>query len=363
MAKSNQYVVILCGGSGPRLWPLSHAGHPKQFLKILGKKTLLEQTLSRFQKFCPTKNIFIVSNQKYQTKIDKLLGKKIPSQNFIYEPEKKNTTMAILLALAHIQKLDPNAVVTTTPADHYIKKITSFKKNIADSQKSAQNHHRIITIGIKPTFANTSYGYIVPRQKNQPLSNVSLFIEKPDKQTAQNLIKKGALWNSGIYTFTLTDMINEIEKLQPEYFDLYQQLINSPEIDNKIIKKVYSKSLDLPIDRSVSEKSDKIYLILATFDWSDVGEWKSIHQRSNQDLDNNAAINPNTNYLAHNSKNCLINSSKNKLIGLVGVNNLAIIDTDDGLLICNLDDSYHVRDLITKMVKDKKYKSFFLKKS
>jgi len=362
MAKSNQYVVILCGGSGPRLWPLSHAGNPKQFLKILGKKTLLEQTFSRCQKFCPGKNIFIVSNQKYQPKIDKILGKKLPPQNFIYEPSKKNTTMAILLSLAHIQKIDPQAVVTTTPADHYIKKIINFKKNISDSQKLAQDHHRLITIGIKPTFANTSYGYIIPRQKNQPFSNVSLFIEKPDKETTQNLIKKGALWNSGIYTFTLTDMINEIEKLQPEYFKLYQQLINS-DLKPKIVTKIYSKSPDLPIDRSVSEKSDKIYVIPATFDWSDIGEWKSIHQRSDKDLDNNAVLNPDTNYLTYNSTNCLINGPKNKLIGLVGVNNLAIIDTNDGLLICHLDNSYHVRDLISKMVKNKKYKSFFLKKS
>ena len=361
MAKSNQYVVILCGGSGPRLWPLSHAGHPKQFLKILGKKTLLEQTFSRCQKFCPGKNIFIVSNQKYQAKIDKILGKKLPPQNFIYEPEKKNTTMAILLALAHIQKLNPDAVVTTTPADHYIKKIISFRKDIANSQKLAQNHHRIITIGIKPAFANTSYGYILPRQKNQPLSNVSLFVEKPDKDTAQNLIKKGALWNSGIYTFTLTDIVNEVEKLQPEYFRLYQQLVNS-QLDKKTIAKVYAKSPDLAIDRAVSEKSDQIYVIPASFDWSDIGEWKSIHQRSDKDSDNNAVLNSQTNYLAHNSTNCLINGSKNKLIGLVGVSNLAVIDTDDGLLICHLDDSYHVRDLIGKMVKNKKYKSFFLKK-
>ncbi len=359
---SNHYIVILCGGTGPRLWPLSYASQPKQFLPLFSSKTILEQTLSRAQKICPSKNIFILSNQRYQSKLEKLIGKRIPSSNFIYEPDKKNTTMAIVLALAYIQKINPDAVITTTPADHYIKKKISFKKTINQSVNLAQRHHKILTIGIKPSFPNIAYGYIIPQQKNKPVSNVSLFIEKPDRETAQNLIKKGAFWNSGIYTFTLADMVSEIEKLQPQYFSLYQKLTTLKNFEAKELTAIYKQSPDLPIDRSISEKSDRMFVIPATFDWSDIGEWKSIHQKSPSDKEGNSIINRQTEYLSFDSQNCLVNGPKGKLIGLVGVNNLAIIDTPDGLLICNLDQSYHVRDLVSLMVKNKKYKQYFLKK-
>lgn len=358
---SNHFIVILCGGTGPRLWPLSRANQPKQFLRLLSSKTLLEQTFYRSKKIVPSKNIFIVSNQRYQEKIEKLLAKQLPSSNFIYEPGKKNTATAILLAISHIQKINPQAVITTTPADHFIPKIIPFKKTIIHAAALACGHHQILTIGIKPTFANTSYGYIVPQIKNQHFSHVSLFIEKPDKETGQNLIKKGAFWNSGIYTFTIEDMLSEFEKLQPEYFTLYQQFLTALSSPKKLIS-IYKKSPELPIDRAISEKSDKMSVIPANFDWSDVGEWRAIKSKSPQDKDGNSIIDQQTEYLTYNSKNCLINGVKGKIITLVNIDNLAVIDTPDGLLICPLDQSHHVRDLVTLMVKNKKYKNYFLKK-
>lgn len=361
-ATSNHFIVILCGGTGPRLWPLSSANQPKQFLPILSPKTLLEQSFYRAKKIVPSKNIFIVSNQRYQTKIEKLLSRQIPQSNFIYEPSKKNTATAILLAISHIQKINPNAIITTTPSDHFIPQLTAFKKTILKTAALASGHHQILTIGIKPTFPNISYGYIIPQIKNQFFSHVNLFIEKPDKETAQTLIKKGALWNSGIYTFTIEDIISEFQKLQPEYFNIYQQFISSDLSNPKKITSIYKKSPELPIDRAISEKSDRISVIPAKFDWSDVGEWRAIKLKSPQDKDGHSPINPQTEYLSYNSKNCLIQGQKGKLIGLVGIDNLAIIDTPNGLLICSLDQSYQVRDLVSAMVKNKKYKKYFLKK-
>jgi len=359
---SNHFIVILCGGTGPRLWPLSSANQPKQFLQILSPKTLLEQTIYRAKKIVPTKNVFIVSNNRYKTKIENIVKHQIPQDNFIYEPSKKNTTTAILLAISHIQKINPQAIITTTPSDHFIPKINPFKKTLKTAAALACGHHHILTIGIKPSFPNTSYGYIVPQVKNKNFSRVNLFIEKPDKETAQNLIKKGAFWNSGIYTFTINDMISEFEKLQPEYFSIYQQFLSSDLNNPNRIISIYKKSPELPIDRSISEKSDKMSVIPANFDWSDVGEWRAIKTKSPSDKEGHSLINPQTEYLSYNSKNCLLNGTKGRLIGLVGVENLAIIDTPDGLLVCSLDQSQHVRDLITLMVKHKKYKNYFLKK-
>ncbi|MFA6361704.1 MAG: sugar phosphate nucleotidyltransferase, partial [Candidatus Shapirobacteria bacterium] len=218
-------------------------------------------------------------------------------------------------------------------------------------------HDCIITIGIKPTFPNPSFGYILPQQKNENYSRISLFIEKPDRETAEKLIRKNCFWNSGIYTFTLSGILSEFKKLQPEYFTIFEKLKNKGDLEN-----IYKNAPNLAIDRAISEKSNNILVIPASFDWSDVGEWKSIRQNLEQDIDGHAVIDNETNFLSFNSKNCLINSPKNKLVGLIGINNLAIIDTPDSLLICNLDQSASVRDLVSLIVKKKKYKQYFLKK-
>lgn len=355
----NHYFVILCGGTGPRLWPLSRANYPKQFLNLFGKKTLLEQTFDRAKRICPSKNIFIVSNQKYQEQLEKLLKNKIPSSNFIYEPAKKNTAMAIVLTLSHIYQLDPNAIITTSAADQYIQKTLKFKRTINKASVLAKKHNSIVTVGIKPTWPNPSFGYIVPQQKSHNYATVSFFIEKPDKDTAEKLIKKGSFWNSDLHTFNIRTMLEEFKKIQPEYFEFFEKLITNP--GNKEIESIYNKSQNLNINQAISEKSKNMMVIPADFDWSDVGEWKSIYNNLNHDLDGHATINNQSEFISLKSKNCLLKTSDNKMIGLVGVNNLAVIDTPDSLLICNLDQSAEVRNLVSQIVKKKKFKKYFLK--
>lgn len=359
----NHYIVILCGGTGPRLWPLSRAYHPKQFLNLFGKKNLLEQTISRAQKIVSSKNIFIISNSRYNPVLEKYVSKKIPRQNIIYEPAKKNTAMAILLATCLIKKTDPKATVSTLPADHYVKKTLRFAQTINFAATIANRHQQIITIGVPPTFPNPSFGYIIPQKKKQQLSQVNLFIEKPDIDTAQTLIKKGAFWNSGIYTFSVETMINEFQKLQPEFKPIIEQLLLSN--SNKTINKAYKLAPNIPIDKAISEKTKNIMVTPIKSDWSDVGEWKSIYQHLSHDKSGISKLGKNTQFLQVNSKNCLVSASKNKLIGLVDVNNLAIIDTPDGLLICNIahDGSSRVKEIVRQMVKNKKYQKYFLKKS
>ena len=359
----NHYIVILCGGTGPRLWPLSRAYHPKQFLSLFGKKSLLEQTVNRAQKIVPSKRIFIISNYRYQSKLEKYINKKIPQENLIYEPAKKNTAMAILLATCLIKNNDPDAVITTMPSDHYIQQIVRFKNTIKKAASIAYKRKQVVTIGIKPTFSNPSFGYIIPQKKDQIVSQVNLFIEKPDADTAQILIKKGAFWNSGIYTFSVSTLINEFQTLQPEFKPIIDKLLQSKNI-SKTINDVYKTAPDIAIDRAISEKSHNMSVIPMRSDWSDVGEWKSIYQKLIKDKLGIAKINPDSQYLQTNSKNCLVSVDKNKLVGLVDVENLAIIDTPDGLLICNMahDGSAKVRDIVNQIVKNKKYNQFFLKK-
>lgn len=361
MAESltKHYIFVLCGGTGPRLWPLSRKNNPKQFLHLLDKKTILEQTIKRAQRVVEAQNIYIVSTNNYLDKIIKIAKDFNLTKNIIIEPEKKNTALAILYATTKIKQTDPNAVISTLPSDHYIKNIARFKQTLTKAKRIAQLTDTIVTIGIKPTKPDSSYGYIHPDKKIDDYYHVSKFIEKPDIKKAQKLIAQNSYWNSGIYTFSVSTILSEFEKLQPEYFKIFKNLEQNLNYPQKI-KQIYKLSPNLSIDKAISEKSLKMTMVPATFDWSDIGEWETIFLNSIKRKDNNATINSKTQFLSINTQNCLISGLEKKLIGLVGVNNLAIIDTPDALLVCNLDSSFNVRDLVSLMVKNKKYKTYFL---
>lgn len=349
MAEASKHViVILCGGTGPRLWPLSRATKPKQFLRIFGNKSLLQETYQRAKKIVPASRIFIVSNQRYRSEIKKHLPT-LPNQNLILEPAKKNTAMALIYSTIIIQKRFPRCVITSLPSDHYISSLTNFVSDIKKAAKYASEKSKIVTIGIEPTSPNPAYGYIL-----SPIG----FTEKPAPDIAEKLIKKGAMWNSGIYTFTPELLQSEIGRYQKEYSRLWDKLVTDP----KAISKIYQLSPELSIDIAVSEKTKEMYSILASFGWSDVGEWKTIYEHA-PSKNSFAIINPKTNFIQYDSEKCLVSGDQKKIIGLVGVSNLAIIDTPDALLVCNIayNDSYHVRDLVSQIVSNKKNSKYFLK--
>ncbi len=360
MSSINHYIFILCGGTGPRLWPLSRRSNPKQFLSLFDKKSILEQTIQRSQRITDTKNIYIVSNEIYKDKIIKIAQDFKLTKNIIIEPEKKNTAMAILYATIKIKQIDPNAIISTFPSDHYIKNIVQLKQTLNKATTVANLTDSIVTIGIKPTNPQTSFGYIQPDKKTDDYYTVHKFIEKPNSKKAQKLIDNNAFWNSGIYTFSISTLISEFEKLQPEYFKIAIDLEKNLDYPKKIIQ-TYKNAPNLSIDRAISEKTSNMAMIPATFDWSDIGEWKSIYYNLSKKNDDIVSLNK-AEYVQVNSKKCLIHTSKNKLIGLVGVNNLAIIDTPDCLLICNIahNDSYHVKDIVSQIVKKEKLKKYFL---
>jgi mannose-1-phosphate guanylyltransferase len=279
MAESSikHYIFVLCGGTGPRLWPLSRKNNPKQFLSLFDKKSILEQTIKRSQRVVNTQNIYIVSGKNYFDKIIKIAKDFNLTKNIIIEPERKNTALAILYATTRIKQMDPNAIISTLPSDHYIKNIARFKQTLNKAKTIAQLTDTIVTIGIKPTGPNPSYGYISTKEKIDDYYKVSKFIEKPKPEKAQKLIENNAHWNSGIYTFSVKTLISEFEKLQPEYFEIFKNLEKNLDYPKKI-EQIYKQSPNLPIDRAISEKSSKMTMVQATFDWSDIGEWKAIYK-------------------------------------------------------------------------------------
>lgn len=292
--------------------------------------------------------------------LKKAAGKIVPPKNIIAEPQKKNTAMALLYGSAIVHQKNPEAVISAVPSDHFIKDLRSFKDDIRQAATVAAKQDKIVTIGIRPTYANPGFGYILPSTKSNGHYEVIKFIEKPTAVDAGILIRKDALWNSGIYTFTAARLFTEFSRHQKKYYSLYQKLITVLNQPSKILR-LYKLAKNLSIDKAISEKSTSLAMIPAHFFWSDIGEWYSIWNQLTQKSDGTALINNQGTYISHNSKNCLIHGLDKKLIGLVGVNNLAVIDTPDSLLVCNLNDSYDVRDLVTKIVADPKLKNYFLK--
>lgn len=356
---TTHYAVILCGGTGPRLWPLSRVDNPKQFLNIFSEKSLLKETFLRAKRIVPSKNIYIVSNKKYLSLIRKNLRGLVEFKNILCEPKKKNTAMAILFAAAVISQKCPDATITTFPSDHFIGQLSKFDHDIKESYHLAQSKV-IVTFGIKPNSPSPSFGYIQIDSKNKVIQ----FIEKPIVSLAQKLIQKNNFyWNSGIYTFLINTLIDEFKLYSKEYVPLFNKLCEGQH--SKLLQKIYSLSPSLAIDVAISEKSKKMILIPASFSWNDIGEWKSIYQELPKTGNNIATLPKNVKYLEVNSKNCLISSDSKKMIGLVDVSNLAIVDTPDALLICNIanDGSFHVRDLVTKIVQNLKFKHFFTGKN
>jgi mannose-1-phosphate guanylyltransferase len=350
------YIVILCGGTGPRLWPLSRVDHPKQFLNLFSENSLIKETFLRAKRIVPSKNIYVVTNSKYLSLIKQNLRGLVDTKNILCEPQKKNTAMAILYASAVISQKNPNATITSFPSDHFISQLTNFDHDIKESYRLSQDKS-IITFGIKPNSPSPSFGYIQVNSQNHVLR----FIEKPKVELAQKLIQRNdCYWNSGIYTFRIDTLIGEFKLYAKNYLPLYNKLQESFKHPH-IVQKIYSLSPSLAIDVAISEKSKNIVLIPATFNWNDIGEWKSIFNQLPKTGNNFALLSKDIKFLEVNSKNCLISANPQKMIGLVDVNNLAVIDTPDALLICNIahDGSFQVRDLVTKIVNNLKFKHFF----
>lgn len=357
--QKNNLIVILCGGSGPRLWPLSKTIFPKQFLKIFSQNSILKETVLRSQKIVGRNQVFIVSNQKYSKNLKNDLKNLVPSTNIFLEPEKKNTTAAFIFSLSQIAIKYPQAVVSFMPSDHYISHLKYFSQDLFKCFKIATDTDNLVAIGIDPSYPNPAYGYLLPGTKKDDFYFIKSFLEKPDTKKATNLIKNHALWNSGMYTAKMSVFQKLFYTHQKSDYLLIQKLFDNPS-SQPIIKKFYELFPSISFDKAISEKTKKLIFFKASFEWSDVGQWKSIFNILPKDKEYIAHIDKSTLYLSHLSQNCLISSTNpSKLIGLVGVNNLAIIDTPDGLLICDLNHSFFVRDLVSKMVSNPKLKSHF----
>jgi mannose-1-phosphate guanylyltransferase/mannose-6-phosphate isomerase len=345
--------VILAGGFGTRLWPVSRQSLPKQFSNFFGEKTLFQNTILRFidsEKFTPP---IVIGNHEHRF----LIAQQLQDINtkplaIILEPSCKNTAGSIIVSSQYIQKNFGNdAISLICPADHHIENFVNFSLSIAQINDEFLQKH-ILTFGIKPNIAETGYGYISKSttidEKNN-IFNVEKFIEKPNINDAKELIKNpNNYWNSGIYLFNVTNFLNTAKLLTPDIFSCCDLAVSNSIEDLDFIRldaNHYNNCQNISIDFAIMEKANNMAIMPLNIEWSDVGSWQAIQKLSPKDSQNNYSIGKVVNY---NTTNCYIRSDYS-LVATLGLDNLIIIATKDAVLIANINNSHQMKELYTKL--------------
>lgn len=335
------YGLILAGGSGSRLWPLSRELYPKQLLNIQNTESLLQATFLRLKECMPAKNIVSITGVKHSSNVKFQLSSIYENSIVLSEPIAKNTAPAVILASKYISettKTDP--VILVVPSDHMIKDTELFTQTVKEGEKLAEAGH-IVTFGIKPTYPETGYGYInVTNQKLEYGVKVNKFVEKPDSITAEKYVADGNyFWNSGIFMFKASTLLEEVSKYTPEIYSLLKNFDFTKSAEIPFTE--FDKMPNISIDYAIMEKSNKIALVELKSDWNDLGSWKSIYDVSNKDENGNVKIG---NVIDEGSKNSFVYSSS-KLVATIGLEDVVIVETEDAVLACKADKAQDVKKI------------------
>lgn len=359
MAKTHEYVVILAGGGGTRLWPKSRTKTPKQFLKLVNNKTLFQETFNRIRNSFPIENIYVVTGKDFASETKRQIPE-ILNQNILSEPHPKNTTAAAGLAASYINKKDPLAIISTLAADHFIKERAKFLKILSISQRAAGKGDYLVTIGIRPTHADTGLGYIHSDGEafkigKNPVFKVSSFKEKPDITTAQAYYaSREFFWNANINTYKAKTLLKAIDRYLPRLSKVLKEM---GEEDNKNvdIQEKWKSLPSLPIDTAILEKAKNVLMIPGDIYWFDIGDWSSLHSVISVGRRDNVLVGDATEHVHLSTNGCLIHGN-GRLIATIGVEDLLIIDTDDVLLICQNKSAQSVKLIVEKLARKNKRK-------
>ena len=346
----------MAGGIGSRFWPMSRTNFPKQFLDILNTgETLIQATYSRFARFIAKENIFVVTSNEYINIVKKQLPD-LPLQNILGEPSRKNTAPCIAYISFKLQQLDPHASLIVAPSDHLILDNIAFKKVCVEALAFVNKHNAFITLGIKPNYPNTGYGYIQYDQHSvtDNVFKVKTFTEKPNLELAKAFLSSGEfLWNAGIFVWQVKNIITAFEKYMPEMYDVFsaeKDKFNTTE-EAKAINAIYPQCTNISIDFGVMEKADNVYLIPSSFGWSDLGTWNSAYENLEKDYLGNAVAGENV--IVFDSHRCMIHNNNSKLLVLQGLEDFIVVDTDDVLLICKKEKEQEIKEYVAEVKRNK----------
>jgi mannose-1-phosphate guanylyltransferase/mannose-6-phosphate isomerase len=349
----NLYAVIMAGGKGTRFWPLSRESFPKQFLKLVGDKTLLQDTIHRLEGQVSPDNIVVVTTKGQKDIVDWQVGEILNDVNSIVEPEGKNTAPAIALVAFKLFKKNKKAMMLVLPSDHMLTGTESFRAALEKAVAYAEKG-KIVTFGVRPAKPETAYGYIkAGRRLSGGVFNVSAFVEKPDLKTARGYLKDGGYyWNSGMFLFRVGDMLEEIRKYMPETHGAFDAVI--PALNTKreesALSDMYGSLINESIDYGVMEKSRKVAMVEAGFEWSDIGSWNALEEVMEGDKNGNVVIG---NVVGMDCKGSIFYTGE-KLLGAIGVRDMVVVNTSDATLIVPKSKVQKVKDLVETLKKEGK---------
>ena len=351
MAGSN-HLVIMAGGVGSRLWPLSTENVPKQFVDVLGcGKSLLQLTLDRFAGICPVENVWVVTSEKYASMVEEQLPM-LPAGNILKEPCRRSTAPCIAYAAWKIKKRDPLANMVVTPSDHFVADVQEFRRVIESTLGFVNGSDAILTIGIKPTRPETGYGYIEAVLGSSTLSNkeifrVDSFKEKPSLDIARSYVaKNNYYWNSGIFIWNVSTIVNAFRVYQSPIASVFESMIpyyDTPE-EQEHVNNRFPECRNISVDYAIMERADEVFVFPAEFGWSDLGTWLSLHENMPQDLNGNVAVGKEISFSE--SHNCFVSTRDLNKVVLVGLDNCIVAEKDNNLLICKMGEENRLKDLI-----------------
>ncbi len=352
------YAVIMAGGGGTRLWPVSRKERPKQLLPLLGKETLFQSTVSRLEALFPPERILVVTVAE-QARVMREQVPSIPNENYLIEPAPRGTASVVALAAAVLKKRDPQAVMAIQTADHHIRNRDLFNYLISTALEVAKKDY-LVTLGINPTFPSTGYGYI---QQGEPLNGdykypvytVKRFNEKPDQTTAQELLRSGDhSWNSGMFVWRVDAILAEVQKQMPALFEAVNTIASAWDTPERaeVVRTYWNDLRTQTIDYGIMEKAEKVAVLPAGgLGWSDVGSWDSLFEVLLPDMNGNVATDAQQ-HLAVDTHNTLVYcGGEERLVVTIGLDDFVVVDAGDVLMICKTDQSQKVKDVVEHLKK------------
>lgn len=338
----------MAGGIGSRFWPMSTPECPKQFIDVMGcGRTLIQLTADRFDGVCPRENMWVVTSEKYIDIVREQLPE-IPESNILAEPCARNTAPCIAYACWKIKKKYPKANMVVTPSDALVIDTGEFRRIVEKALRFTNDSSAIVTLGIKPTRPETGYGYIAAADQittDKEIFTVDSFKEKPDKETAEKYLSDGNFfWNAGIFVWNVRTITSVMRVYAPGIAQIFDRIYPDfyTDKESETIKKLFPTCEAISIDYAVMEKAQEIYVLPASFGWSDLGTWGALRGLLPQDKSGNATVG--ADIRLYDSKNCIVHASEEKRVVVQGLDGYIIAEKDDTLLICKLEEEQRIKE-------------------
>ncbi|MGF1657781.1 MAG: mannose-1-phosphate guanylyltransferase [Verrucomicrobiales bacterium] len=347
---NTHYAVILAGGSGERFWPLSRRSKPKQLLSLITERTFLEETVARLEGVVERDNILVLTNADQEDAVRQVLGAMLPNENIYAEPAKRDTAPAVALAVALVQQRNPDACMAILPADHHIPDVAAFQEDLRRAYQAAESDPQaLVTVGIPPTWACPSFGYIETLNDQadfQGVLPVKRFREKPSAELAEHFLAKGGFfWNAGMFFWQATALVKELENLRPALADFVHKTQTLP-IGDPAWKEGFAELDKISIDYAVMENAKRVLCVPAKFPWDDLGHWNAL---AGYLKETQGQVKTNTPVVSLESEGAIVYSTSGKTVALIGAEDFIVVDTEDAVLVAHREQADRIKKVVAML--------------